>query len=127
MNVLSLEQLLEIHAVVVEATGGSAGLRDLGRLEAAIAAQTQNVFGEELYPAVIDKTSAVIRGIIADHPFVDGNKRTAMLTGLALLALNDIRFQARSGEIEDFAVKIAVERLDVLAIASWLHERTAIN
>lgn len=127
MNVLSLEQLLEIHALVVEATGGSAGLRDLGRLEAAIAAQTQNVFGEELYPAVIDKTAAVIRGIIADHPFVDGNKRTAMLAGLALLTVNGIRFRAKAGEIEDFAVKIAIDKLDIPAIVSWLHEHTATN
>ncbi len=127
MNVLSLEQLLEIHALVVEATGGSPGLRDLGRLEAAIAAQTQNVFGEELYPTVIDKTAAVIRGIIADHAFVDGNKRTAMLAGLTLLALNNIQFKARAGEIEDFAVKIAIDKLDVHAIVSWLREHTTTN
>src|SRR5882757_2828105 len=101
MNALSLEQLLEIHALVVEATGGSIGLRDLGRLEAAIAAQTQNVFGEELYPTLIDKAAAMIRGIIADHPFVDGNKRTAMLAGLTLLETNSVRFAAKPGEIEN--------------------------
>src|SRR5882762_7556161 len=107
MNVLSLEQLLEIHSIVVEATGGSVGLRDLGRLEAAIAAQTQNVFGEELYPGVVDKAAAMIRGIIADHPFVDGNERTAMLVGLTLLETNGVPFKAVLGEIEDFAVKVA--------------------
>jgi death-on-curing protein len=121
MNVLSLEQLLEIHTLVAEATGGSTGLRDLGRLEAAIAAQTQNVFGEDLYPNIVDKAAAVIRGIIADHPFVDGNKRTAMLAGLTLLEINGIHFTAKPGEIEDFAVKVAVDKLDVPAIMSWLH------
>lgn len=121
MNTLSLEQLLEIHTLVVEATGGSVGLRDLGRLEAAIATQTQNVFGEDLYPTVIDKGAAMIRGIIADHPFVDGNKRTAMLMGLTLLEINHVRFRAKPGEIEDFAVQIAIEKLDIPAIVSWLH------
>lgn len=125
MNILSLEQLLEIHSLVVEATGGSAGLRDLGRLEAAIAAQTQNVFGEELYPGIIDKAAAVIRGIVADHPFVDGNKRTAMLAGLTLLEINNIRFTANPGEIEDFAVQIATDRLDVPTIVLWLREHIA--
>jgi len=120
MNILSLEQLLEIHVLVVEATGGSQGLRDLGRLEAAIAAQTQNIFGEELYPSILDKAAALMRGIIADHPFVDGNKRTAMLAGLTLLEINGITFSAQEGEIEDFAVRIAVEHLDVPHIVAWL-------
>jgi death-on-curing protein len=100
--------------------GGSGGLRDLGRLEATIATQTQNVFGEELYPDIINKATAMIRGIVADHPFVDGNKRTAMLTGLTLLGVNGIRFVANLGEIEDFAVRVATDRLDVPAIVSWL-------
>jgi death-on-curing protein len=120
MNALSLEQLLEIHTLVVEATGGSTGLRDLGRLEAAIATQTQNVFGEGLYPSIIDKTAAVIRGIIADHPFIDGNKRTAILAGLTLLGINHIQFNAKPGEIEDFAVQVAAHKLDVPAVVSWL-------
>lgn len=122
MKLLTLEQLLQIHALVVDATGGSMGLRDIGRLESAIATQTQNVFGEELYPSVIEKTAAIMRSIVADHPFVDGNKRTAMLTGLTLLKTNGIRFVARAGEIEDFAVKIVVAKLDVPVVALWLRE-----
>jgi death-on-curing protein len=120
MKTISLEQLLQMHALIVNETGGSTGLRDLGRLEAAIATQSQNVFGEELYPTLIDKAAAIIRGIIADHPFVDGNKRTAILTGLTLLEINDLRFRAQSGEIEDFAVLIATDKLDVPAITAWL-------
>jgi death on curing protein len=124
MNALTLEQLLQIHALVVGVTGGSMGLRDLGRLEAAIATQTQNVFGEELYPSSIEKAAAIIRGIIADHPFVDGNKRTAVLAGLTLLEINGMHVVAKRGEVEDFAVKVATDKLDVPAIASWLHEHT---
>ncbi len=127
MNALSLEQLLEIHALVVKATGGSAGLRDLGRLEAATAAQTQNVFGEELYPTVVDKAAAMIRGIIADHPFIDGNKRTALLVGLTLLEINHVQFRAVPGEIEDFAVQVATHKLDIPAIVSWLHNHTSAS
>lgn len=124
MNTLSLEHTLEIHALVVDATGGSAGLRDLGRLEAAIASQTQNVFGEELYPAIFDKAAAIIRGIIADHPFVDGNKRTAMLAGLTLIELNGLHFKAQPSETEDFAVRIATDKLDVPSITKWLRGHT---
>lgn len=120
MNILTLEQLLQLHAVVLEATSGSPGLRDLGRLEAAIASQTQNVFGEDLYSTTIDKAAALIRGIIADHAFVDGNKRTAMLTGLTFLEINDLLFHAMPGEIENYAVKIAVDKHDVPQISAWL-------
>ncbi len=125
MIVLTLEQLLELHALVIESTGGSAGLRDLGRLEAAVATQTQNVFGEELYPTITDKASALIRGVIADHAFVDGNKRTAMLAGLTLLRINELPFKAEQGEIEDFAVAIATNNLDVPAISAWLHDHAS--
>ena len=124
MIILTLQQLLEIHALLIAATDGSTGLRDLGRLEAAIATQTQNVFGEELYSKIVDKAAAMIRGIIGDHPFVDGNKRTAMLTGLTFLAVNGITFAAKPGEIEDFAVEIATMQIDVPQISSWLQERT---
>ena len=120
MIVLTLEQLLEIHAVVIESTGGSMGIKDLGRLESAMATQTQNVFGEELYLSTIDKAAAIIRAVIADHPFVDGNKRTAMLTGLTLLEINKLKFKFITREIEDFAVKIAVDHLDVIQISKWL-------
>lgn len=127
MNALSLEHLLEIHALVVGATGGSAGLRDLGRLEAAIATQTQNVFNEELYPSIVDKTAAVVRGIIADHPFVNGNKRTAILAGLTLLEINHVQFSAEPGEIEDFAVQVATHKLDIPAVVSWLQDHIVAN
>lgn len=120
MIFLNLEQLLEIHSLVLAETEGGEGLRDLGRLESAIAAQTQSAFGDDVYPGVIDKASALARGIIADHPFVDGNKRTAMLAGLTLLRLNGMNAQFKLGEIEDYAVKIAVDHLDVKQIASWL-------
>ncbi len=122
MIILTLEQLLEIHTIAIDATGGSAGIRDLGRLEAAIATQTQNVFGEELYSSIADKAAALIRAVIADHPFIDGNKRTAMLIGITFLEINGLRFIAKPGEIEDFAVSIATSRLDIPIISAWLNK-----
>lgn len=122
MKNLILEDLLQLHALAVDKSGGSTGLRDLGRLEAAIATQTQYVFGAELYPTIFEKSGAIIRGIIADHPFVDGNKRTALLSGLTLLALNEITVVFAPGEIENFAVEMATAKLDVPTIALWLRK-----
>ena len=120
MTYLNIEQLLALHVLAIQETGGAHGLRDLGRIESIIAVQTQVVFDEELYPTIHEKAAAIIRGVIADHPFVDGNKRTAMLAGLTLLSINGEEFAAKRGEIADFAVKIATDKLDVPAIAVWL-------
>lgn len=117
---LTLEQILQLHALVLVKDCGAGGVRDVGRLDAAICVQTQVVFGEELYPDIFSKAAAVIRSVIADHPFVDGNKRTAILAGLALLELNNYHFDATLGELEDFAVRIATDRLSIAEIADWL-------
>ena len=120
MTTVTIDQILQIQVLAIKHSGGSGGVRDMGRLDAAIAAQTQEVFGQELYPTICDKAAAMIRGIICDHPFHDGNKRTAMLVGLTFLAVNGASFEAARGEIENFAVRVAVDRLDVEDIASWL-------
>jgi len=125
MKTISLEQLLQIHALLIQETGGSAGLRDLGRLESALATQTQHVFDQELYKGELEKAAALIRAIIADHPFVDGNKRTSMLVGLTFLKINNVASAIPVGDLEDFAVKIAVDKLDVSDIAAWLESQTA--
>ena len=117
---LTLEQILQLHALVLVKDGGAGGVRDIGRLEAVVSVQHQVVFGEELYATVFTKAAALMRGIIGDHPFVDGNKRTAMLAGLTLLEVNGYSFIARRGELEEFAVRVATDHLDIDAIADWL-------
>lgn len=122
--IVTLEQVLQLHVLAVLQGGGTEGVRDIGRLESAVATQTQEVFGKELYETVYEKSAALIRGIVGDHPFHDGNKRTAMLVGLTFLEINERQFMASAGELEDFAVQIAVDHLDVAAIAEWLQSHS---
>ena len=117
---LTIEQILQLHALVLVKDCGAGGVRDVGRLDAAICVPTQVVFGEELSPDLFSKAAAVIRSVIADRPFVDGNKRTAILAGLTVLELNNYHFDAISGELEDFAVRIATDHLSIAEIADWL-------
>ena len=121
---LTLEQILQLHALVLVKDGGADGVRDVGRLEAAVSTQHQVVFGEELYATVFAKAAALMRGIIGDHPFTDGNKRTAMLAGLTLLEVNGYNFIAQRGELENFAVRVATDHLDIDAIADWLERHS---
>jgi len=124
MNYITLEDLLQIHVLLIKETSGSDGIRDMGRLESALATQTQSVFNEELYETIFEKAGALLRGIIADHAFVDGNKRTGVLSSLTLLDINGCRLDFKLGEIEDFAVKVAVDKLDIPIIASWLRSHS---
>lgn len=109
---------------IIDASGGSHGTRDRGRLEAAVATQRQEVFGRKLYSTGFTKAAALMRGIIADHPFVDGNKRTGVMTALVFLNLNGYDTSQLSNKVfEDFAVRVAVEHVDIPEIAAWLEEQ----
>jgi death-on-curing protein len=125
MKTLSVNQVLQLHVLAIRQFGGSDGLRDLVRLESIVDTQKQEAFGVELYKSVFDKAAALIRGLIGGHPFIDGNKRTGMLAGVTLLEVNGYTFVAQKGELEDFAVQVVVDHLDVPAIASWLEAHSA--
>jgi len=113
---------------IIDASGGSQGVRDAGRLESALAAMRQEVFGEELYPEIHEKAAVLLRGIIADHAYVDGNKRTGVMLALIFLNLNGLDTSGLDNKaLEDFAVQVAVDHLDVPTTAAWLraHSKTA--
>lgn len=120
MQHLNIEELLLLHFKIIEDFGGSHSVRDEGRLESVLAAPYQNVFGEELYPTIFEKAAVYLRNIIGDHPFVDGNKRTAITVAGIFLMRNSYQLTAKPRELEDFAVKVAVEHLDIPIIVAWL-------
>lgn len=110
---------------IIDASGGSMGVRDKGRLESAINSVRQEVFGEALYPSIFEKAAVLMRGIIGDHPFVDGNKRTGIMSALTLINLNSYdTSELKDIELEDFAVKVAVDHLGVPTIAAWLKSKS---
>lgn len=124
MRYLTARQLLLIHSLVIDETGGAVGVRDKGRLESVEQAPQQILFGVEQYPTAFDKAAVYIHNIIHDHPFVDGNKRTAMLAGLTFLEQNDYKCDNfKPTEIEDVAVKIATHEFAIPNIADWLEQR----
>lgn len=74
---LSREDVLAIHSAAIARFGGADGVRDEGMLDSALAQPFQTFGGQELYATVAEKAARYAFGIISDHPFVDGNKRTA--------------------------------------------------
>jgi len=123
----TVEDLLFLHFKIIEDFGGSHGVRNEGRLASAVAAPWQMAFGVEMYPTIFEKAAVYIRALIGDHPFVDGNKRTAITIGALFLTRHDVRMTASPHELEDFAVQVAVEHLDIAAIAAWLQAHSSAS
>lgn len=120
MKYFDLEEILLLHFKIIEDFGGSHGVRDENRLKSVIAAPAQEIFGKEQYPRDSEKAAVYLRNIIGDHPFVDGHKRTAVTLAVIFLNRQGHTLTATPKQLEDFAVKVAVDRLDVPAIAAWL-------
>lgn len=119
---LDEEEILLAHFALIERYGGSHGVRNLERIKSVIQAVKQEVFGEQQYPGVYEKAAVYARNIIADHPFSEGNKQTGITAAIMFLKKNKIHFTAKKGEMEDFAVKIATDRLAISDIADWLKQ-----
>jgi death-on-curing protein len=117
---ITLEEALAIHAQVVDATGGSHGVRDKGGLEAALARPWATFAGEDLYPDPITKAAALLESIIKNHPFVDGNKRAGYTLGRLTLITFDLDLQATDDEEYDMVIQVATGQLDVEGIVAWM-------
>lgn len=90
---LDVELVLQIHEMQIENHGGASGLRDEGLLEAAIKQPFATFDGVDLYPSVEEKASRLAFGIIRNHPFVDGNKRTGAQLLIVFVRMNNYRFK----------------------------------
>ena len=117
---VSLEEILRLHFQVIEDFGGSHGVRDEARLKSVVLAPKQIAFGKEQYPSVYDKAAVYLRNIVGDHPFSDGNKRTAVTVCGIFLLRNDIALRAGPKDLENFIVKVATHHLKINEIANWL-------
>lgn len=122
MQYFTVEEILELHFMIIEDYGGSHGVRDDGRVMSLAEVPKQVVFGIEQYETIFEKAAVYMRNCIADHPFADGNKRTGTTLAVIFLSRQSTELIAEPVALEDFAVRVAVERLDVADIASWLEQ-----
>lgn len=121
---LTVEEILRLHYKLIDDYGGSHGIRDEGRLKSVMEAPRQEVFGVEQYPGLTEKAAVYVRNIIGDHPFSDGNKRTGITVAGIFLLRNGLKLTAAPKELEDFAVKVATDSLDIPEIAAWFAANT---
>lgn len=106
--------------MIIEDYGGSHGVRDEERLRSLVEAPQMLAFGVERYETVYEKAAVYMRNCIADHIFVDGNKRTGTTLAALFLIRSGRQLAATPQELEDFAVDVVVKRLSVDEITEWL-------
>ena len=119
MRYLTADDILLIHSMVVDETGGSHGVRDSHAILSVAESPKQAFSGKELYVNIFEKAAVYARDIIMNHPFVDGNKRTGMTTASVFLADNGYEVIAKEREIEKFALRIVSDKLNIREIAYW--------
>jgi death-on-curing protein len=101
MRYLTLEQVMDLHRLVIAQSGGSPGLRDLNALESAIAQQIMTFDTVDLYPSMAAKAGALAHSLIQNHPFIDGNKRIGHAALEVFLVLNGLEIDAAIDEQEN--------------------------
>lgn len=122
---LTLDEVLAIHAEQIRRYGGASGLRDLSLLCSAIAMPETTFDGEYLHSAPFDMAAAYLFHLARNHPFVDGNKRTALMCALVFLGLNDQRIDVDSDALYALVDGVAAGTLGKSAISIFLQQHAA--
>ena len=124
MKYLSGEEILVIHSEIIDKTGGSHGIRDAGLLISIVEKPKMSFGGKELYQGIFKKAAVYLESLAHYHIFIDGNKRTGFAVAARFLYLNGLDFVAGNKEVENFVLKIAIEKLDLEIIAAWLKKHS---
>ncbi len=119
MRLIGVPDLVWLNVAVVRQTGGSSGVRDTGSLDAAAARPYGGYGGKELFPTPFDKAAALMESVIQRHPFVDGNKRTGLLAGAALLYVAGYDFAAPKAEMVEIPVALAERGIGTEQLSRW--------
>lgn len=120
---LSIDQILALHQELVGEFGGLAAVRDRGPLESAVARPSMTFGGDDLYPHLASKASALMHSLVLNHPFVDGNKRVGVAAAELLVGLNGFSLEASDRELEELTSTVAEGKLEAEALAIWFRQR----
>jgi len=119
---LTLEEVLAIHENRIRKYGGTSGLRDLGLLQSALGSVEATFGGQFLNETLLEMAAAYLYSICRNHPFLDGNKRTALACALAFLRLNGIKVIADHDELYDLVIGVAEGRVSKAAMAVFFEQ-----
>ena len=117
---LTLAEVLDIHADQIERYGGSSSIRHINLLSSAVAMPYAFFQDKFLHTDLFEMAAAYAFHISQNHPFIDGNKRTALATALVFLELNGISISDPEGKLYDAMISLASGNLDKAGFAALL-------
>src|ERR1700730_17638338 len=122
MRYLTLEQVMDLHRLVIAQSGGSLRLRDLNALASTIAQPTMTFDRVDLYPTMAAKAGALAHSLIQNHPVVHGTKRIGHAAMEVFLVLNGLEIDAAIDEQETVFMKVASGELSRAELTDWVEE-----
>lgn len=116
------EQVLFIHSQLIQGTGGAHGIRDLSMLLSALGRPQATFDGNDLYDDLFSKAASLMDSLIRNHPFMDGNKRTAITAAALFMKLNGFSLVVANEEMVSFTLACAQSKVTLEEISAWLRQ-----
>ena len=120
----TVQDTYELHTQLENAFVLSSGVRDENLLASAVNTPFQTFMGNDLYPSIYDKAAQLCYGIANNHPFTDGNKRTALHSMYVYLIINGFDITATQQDVENMIIDVAAGNMTNTELAQWLRENT---
>ncbi len=121
---ISVNEALAIHQVLIEKFGGAYGVRDIHALESALARPFQTFDSNFLYETIEERAAALFQSLISNHPFIDGNKRISYVLMRLFLKMNQRDIHASEQEKYDFVIKVASGESNWEEILDWIRHHS---
>ena len=122
---VDIEDAIVAHGKIIARAKTRAGVRDFALLHSAVERPKATYAGRDLYPTIWTKAAALLQSLCMNHPFTDGNKRTAWTMTHKFLWMNSYMLRSTRLEAADFMVRVDNEKPDLKEIASWLRSHCA--
>lgn len=123
---LTLDEILALHDDQIRRCGGSSSVRDLGLLQSAMGGAAATFGGAFLHDTLFEMSAAILYGVCRNHPFVDGNKRTAVAAALTFLEMNGVEIDADEDDFYDLVIGVAEGRVSRSAVAVFLADHADV-
>lgn len=117
---LTISQVLDIHQRQIQKFGGTSGVRDEGLLDSALAQPQATFGGELLHPTIGEQAAAYLYHLAMNHPFIDGNKRTAFAVTLTFLNLNGYSLNLSQEQAYNFVIQVVQREISKEELSAFL-------
>lgn len=120
----TIQDIYELHKQLENAFILSSGVHDENLLASAVNTPFQTFMGNDLYPSLYDKAAQLCYGIANNHPFTDGNKRTALHSMYVYLIINGFDITATQQDVENMIIDVASGNMTNTELVQWLQKNT---